>query len=384
MTKEKSTPANEVRAVLQRNSPSRIVYAPNYWQWFTHHQNHGLLPEEIAHCTSQWEMIRHLGLDGFSRNVYCDPAACWFGGLSGPVWDGVEVEVRRRTEGRDTVTEKVYHTKAGELTERLRFVFDESTLVQEKYLLDDYASQMDAFEEVVRARTWCFDRKKFSDVRDTMGDGGIVNAGELFSPLKLLHLAAGAADAVFLMEDFPERCKELMREHEEAQLQLVGQMLEGGVESMIAMDNLDSMFHSPRAIGDCSAGYYERVSGKCHEAGATFFIHACGRQKAILPLIASLGVDGLEGVAFSPLGDVELDEAMRLTGDRFIMTGGISAMETERFQSREEVSRYVGSLLGRMLPYGNRFMLSASCNTSIRTPWPVIVWFRDAWREFGS
>ena len=41
------------------------------------------------------------------------------------------------------------------------------------------------------------------------------------------------------------------------------------------------------------------------------------------------------------LGDVQLDEAMRLTGDRFLITGGISAMETETFRSADEVRLFV-------------------------------------------
>ena len=44
-----------VEAVLARKTPPRMVYAPNYWQWFAHHQNHGLLPEEIAHWPNQTE-----------------------------------------------------------------------------------------------------------------------------------------------------------------------------------------------------------------------------------------------------------------------------------------------------------------------------------------
>ena len=100
-------------------------------------------------------------------------------------------------------------------------------------------------------------------------------------------------------------------------------------------------------------------------------------------MIDALGVDGLEGVAFPPLGDVRLDEAMELTSDRFLITGGISAKETEGFRSADEVRRYVEDLVGRIRPYAHRFMLAASCNTSIRTPWKVIRWFRDAWREFA-
>jgi uroporphyrinogen-III decarboxylase len=156
------------------------------------------------------------------------------------------------------------------------------------------------------------------------------------------------------------------------------------VQAVMSMDNLDSAFHPPRYVERWSASYYERASRLCREAGAAFFIHACGRQRANLPLIASLGVDGLEGVAYPSLGDVQLDEAMRLSGELLIITGGISAMETERFKTYDEVRRYVEELLTRLRPYRHRFMLSASCNTSIRTPWKAIEWFRDAWREFGN
>ena len=130
--------------------------------------------------------------------------------------------------------------------------------------------------------------------------------------------------------------------------------------------------------------FYEKASRICHEHGSLFFIHACGRQRANLELMVSLGVDGLEGVAFPPLGDVELDEAMRLTGDRFIITGGISAQEFERLKTREEVFRYVRQLFERMRPYAHRFVLSASCNTPYSAPWETIRHLRDAWLEYGG
>jgi len=360
------------------------VFAPNYWQWFTHHRNHGQLPEEIRHLESQLELIRHLGLDVFSRNVYCDPTSCWFGGLAEELLDGVELHVQRRCEGRDVITEKTYHTKSGILTERLRFVFSESILVQEKFLLDDFNAQLDAFGELVRGRRWRFDRALYQQWERRLSDDGLINAGELFSPLKLLHMAAGQVGAVFLLEDHVERCREWLATHQAAQLDLVRQMIEAGVTAMISMDNLDSSFHPPRYLEGYSASFYEQASRLCHAAGTAFFIHACGRQRSLLPLVASLGVDGLEGVAYPPLGDAPLDEAFRLAGERLIIMGGISAMETEQFESRDQVRRYVENLFERLRPYFHRFMFSASCNTSIHTPWQVIKWFRDAWREFGS
>lgn len=370
-------------AVLRRQMPPRFVYAPNCWQWFAHHLNHGILPAEIAHCRTQLDLIRHLGLDVFSRNIYCDQQHRWFGGLAAEVGDGIEVHEQIEADGRDRVITRTYRTRKGDLTERQRYVFSESTLVQEVFLLDASNPNLEAFGALMEGRRWRFDAAQHREWQRVVGDDGIVNAGELHSPLKLLHFAAGADNAVFLLEDHPERCREWMARHEETQLDLVRQMLAAGVRSMASMDNLDAAFHPPHYVERYSAGFYERASRLCHEAGAVFFIHACGRQRPNLGLIASLGVDGLEGVAYPTLGDVELDEAMRLSGERLILTGGISAMETEWFRTADDVRRYTEDLFRRMRPYRHRFMLSASCNTSIRTPWMVLQWFRDAWREFG-
>jgi Uroporphyrinogen decarboxylase (URO-D) len=376
-----ATPATQVRRVLQRRRPDRVVYAPNYWQWFAHHRNHGLLPPEIAHCRTQLDLIRHLGLDVFSRNVYCDQSHCWFGGLAEEVWDGVEVCEDVHFEGRDRVIVRSYHTRLGTLTERQRHVFADSTLVQEKFALEGAADPLAALEELVKARRWKFAADRYAREQELAGDDGIVVAGELFSPLKALHLLAGAVETTYLIADEEERVRDLLAVHEAAQLDLARQIAVAGVPAMMAMDNLDAAFHTPEYLDKFSASFYEQAGRIAREHGSSFWIHACGRQRINLRRIDALGVDGLEGVAYPPLGDIELDEVMRLTSERFLITGGISAIETEKFQSAGEVRRYVGGLMERMRPYSHRFMLAASCNTSIRTPWKVIEWFRDAWRE---
>jgi uroporphyrinogen-III decarboxylase len=211
----------------------------------------------------------------------------------------------------------------------------------------------------------------------------MVVAGEFFSPLKMFHMTLGLADTTYFVVFHPEKAAELAAVHEAAQLELMREMLEGGVEVCMSMDNLDSMFHPPEHVELFSASYYEKASALCHRYGAKFFIHACGQQKANLPLISSLGVDGLEGVAYPPLGDVQLEEAFGLVHDRFILTGGVSAHETERLKTRDEIFDYTEDLFNRMQPFANRFVFSASCNTAINTPWETIKHFRDAWLEFG-
>lgn len=386
MEAQTATPTrkSQVLRVLARQRPDRFVYAPNYWQWFSHQLNHSLLPPELAHCRTQLDFIQHLGLDVFSRNVYSDQQHGWIGGLSEEIWEGVEVREQVQADGRDRVFTKTYVTRRGTLTERLRYVFAESTLVQEVFTLDGAADPLGALEELLRARHWRFRPERYDEEQARVGEDGLVVAGELWSPLKALHFLAGAVNATYLIADDEPRVRELLQSHEDAHLDLVRQIAEAGVPAMMSMDNLDTAFHPPAYVEAFSASFYEKASRIAHEHGSTFFIHACGRQRANLKLIDSLGVDGLEGVAFPPLGDVQLEDVMNLTSDRFIVTGGISAMETEKFQSFGEVRQYLENLYSRMRPFAHRFMLAASCNTSTCTPLRTLQWFRDAHRELSE
>ena len=374
----------EVQAVLGHRRPKRIVYAPNYWQWFSHHQRHGTLPEELSGCDDQLDMIRHLGLAVFSRNIYCDQLRGWYGGLCEIDWQDVGMSETETADGDDLVIDRVFRTPAGDLTQRQRYRHNQSTLVEEKHIVDDYEMQLDRYEKLVAGRRWRFIPERYQRVRQRVGVDGVVIAGELHSPLKMLHYDMGPEAAIYLLMDYPERAAELMAMHESAQLDLVRQIAEAGCPAMMSMDNLDSAFHPPSYVENYSASFYEKASRICHEHGSTFFIHACGQQKANLKLIASLGVDGLEGVTSSPLGDVRIEEAMELTGDPFIITGGISAAETDRLQTRESVFTYVEHLFDRLRPYGHRFILAASCNTAFTTRWETLLHFRDAWREYGE
>jgi uroporphyrinogen-III decarboxylase len=388
MTATAAAPAglrpSALAAVLDRRRPARIPYAPNYWQWFAHQRNQGLLPTELAGCPDQLALIRGLGLDVFSRNLYCDEQRGWFGGLAEAVHDGVECCEREWFDGPDRLLERTYRTRAGDLSERLRYVFAESTLVQEKFLVTDIPRELDALAALLEARRWRFQPDRYEAWRARVGDDGQVIAGELYSPLKLLHLVAGPVETTYLLNDHPERAAELLARHEAAMLDLARQITAAGVRVVMAMDNLDSAFHPPRLVEQCSASFYEQASRLCHASGSLFFIHACGRQRVNLGRIASYGVDGLEGVAFPPLGDVELEEAMRLSGDRMILTGGISAAEFQRLDTRVEVFGYVNDLFRRMKPFAHRFILSASCSTPYTAPWETLLHFRDAWREYGT
>ncbi|MSU65042.1 MAG: hypothetical protein EXS38_02825 [Opitutus sp.] len=74
---------------------------------------------------------------------------------------------------------------------------------------------------------------------------------------------------------------------------------------------------------------------------------------------------------------------MTLSGDRLIISGGISAAEFERRRTRAQVFDHVRRLVQRMTPFAHRSILSASCATSYSALRPILQHFHDAGREFG-
>ena len=372
----------EIEKILAHEQPSRFVYAPNYWQWFKHQTSHNQLPDEISHCNTLLDLYNYLGVDIFSRNIYSDPEKYWFGGICDEVLDNFEIFERKTLSGKDRIISREYRTSGGILDEKLTYIFNESTLVQTKFLVNDYVKDYEVFRHFLENRRWELNIDKFNSISRSVGENGLVIAGEFFSPLKMLHLAMGPVNTVYFLMEYPEKARELVLLHEMAQLKCIEQTVKKGVRVVMAMDNLDTMFHPPDYVEEYSSSFYKKASEICHSKGALFFIHACGQQKDNLKLISSYGVDGLEGVASPPLGDVMLDEAMRCTQEDFIITGGISAMETRDLKTRDEIFDYVEKLFRKMLPNKNRFIFSSSCNTAIDTSWETIKNFRDAWLAF--
>lgn len=78
------------------------MYAPNYWQWFELHKNHDVLPDEMKHYETQLDLIRFLGLDVMSRNIYCNQKDYWFGSICDEYFEGgVEKVTSKYTKNND-------------------------------------------------------------------------------------------------------------------------------------------------------------------------------------------------------------------------------------------------------------------------------------------
>ena len=366
-----------ILSVLQGEIPDRVPFSPNIWQWYEYQKLHGLLPAELESCRNQLDVQKLMGVDIFSRNLLTDIRTDWFGGHAKVTYRDVEVKERKVGD----IREVTYLTPAGALTESFEFQAEGCTMVQRDYLFKDFETEFPAWKALFLDRDFAFDKASFEDLSASVGDDGLVIAGEITCPLKQLHILARSDTAAFLLYDHEPEMMELMEIYADKALRLIEEMVTSGVKAVMTMDNLDSTFYPPPHFERYCSAFYSRATEICHRHGAFFFSHACGQQKNILPLVTGCGINGLEGIAFPPLGDVELWEAKQ-AGDQFIVDGGLSAVQLEGEISTEQAEAYISDLFRKMRPL-DRFILSMSCNTSIKTSWDTLRRYRDAWLKFS-
>jgi len=319
-----------------------------------------------------------LGVDIFSRNLITDIRTDWFGGHSWTLYHQVEVDDRREGDVRKIT----YQTSQGSISQAFQFQEGGCTLVQHEYLFKDFDQEYACWKALFEDREFEFDLESYKELCRRVGEDGLVIAGEVTCPLKQLHIFARSDITAFLLYDHEPEMMELMEIYAEKALRLIQEMVSAGVKVVMTMDNLDSTFYPPPHFERYCAGFFSRAAEICHENGAFFFSHACGQQKSILSHVTECGIDGLEGIAFPPLGDVELWEA-KGAGDRFIVEGGLSAVQLEGHVSKEDAEAYVSRLFNKMKPL-DRFIFSMSCNTSIKTSWDTLRRYRDAWLKFSQ
>lgn len=374
------TPRQRIETLLAGGEPDSIIYSPNIWQWFNHHKAHGTLPSQLEHCESLLDAHLVMGEDCFSRNLAADNVEEWYGGFTKPRFDNT-VSCLIIRDGHKKSLE--YATHAGTLTEEFFFEHQSSTLIQRKFLLEGMSPNLEAFKYLVAARHFDFDKNRWDNFESRIGQAGMNICGCWCNPLKLFHFAADPANTVFILMDQPEIAQDIMEIHTEIVLESVKQAIAGGVKVLMTMDNLDTNFYPPPYFEKYCVPFFRRLTDLCHASDVKVFSHACGQVRELLPLCADCGLDGLEGVTPPPLGNVELYEAITLTGNRFICNGGITPLTQKAMKSRQDCFDFTHNVF-KHLKNRRAFIYSMSCNTAIDTSYDVVRWFGDAARQISK
>jgi uroporphyrinogen-III decarboxylase len=369
-----------------------VPFAPNIYQWFYYHLVNHSLPPELAEAQHPFDALRHLGADILSRwdTMWCTKTAYTAGTYSEEYigesdWDRPLVTAFNTYPPHCTERRRQFATPYGTLTQNWAYMPEAGADFETKYWWTDW-DEFEAIRYMLEARRYAFDAQEFQQWVERVGDDGVVMLNITESPLKALHWLAGPQNATYFILDHPEEMKALARVHQEQALALLNEVVATpGADIFICLDDMDSMFYPPYFYRDYCQDFFTQAAEVIHQHGKHLMVHACGRSKALLPLVGEARIDALEGVTPRPMGDVQLNTVRAMTGyEHFTLNGGMDPPHQELTEQAEPIlHEYVRDLF-QSLPDKRHFVFASSCNTSPLTPWQNLCYFRDAAREFGA
>lgn len=381
-----------ILAAFAGEAPDAVPFAPNVYQWFYNHQREGTLPAELAQARHPIDVLRSLGADILvrwdtqraTRAIYAhgDYREEYLGSI--PTTVPVTTAFNVYPSGRDTCRRSIA-TPYGTLSETWVYSRDSGADFCTEFLWkrwDEYA----AVRYLLESREYVLDHDLFLYWDRLIGDDGLPMVHLTQTPLKTFHWLAGQQNATLFMVDHPDEMKALATIHVERVLRLLHGVVEKPFARVfISLDNLDVMFYSPALYRLFCADFFAQLADVIHSHGKYLVVHACGKNRRLLPLVGASHVDCLEGITPPPFGDVLLPEARALSGYAgFTVNGGIDlAMQELQEDAAARIHDYTRSLFAGM---GNKrhFIFASSCNTSPLTPWSNLIHFRDAAREYGE
>jgi hypothetical protein len=383
------TGRERILATLAGHTPDRVPFVPNLWQWFHVNQASGTLPDELKHTTTPIEALRTLGADVMSKfdgialveRLDTCPLTVAFEDDGGqkPLWTSFTT-----FEGGNLRRERL-ETPHGPLTHTWKYEPETGAPFEAKHWWTDFDREFPAVHAWLQDGAWTLDRAALRRGLANVGDDGIVLCQLLPTPLKKFHWLAGPESASFFITDHPREMRELARCHEARALAALEEVVDlDGVWAFEWPENLDSLFYSPALFREFCLPAMRQAARIVHARGKYLFAHACGRLKALAPLILEAEVDCVEGQAHPPIGDWRLDEARALS-DRLIVCGGMTAHEQEWTgpEAAARIERHVRDLFAS-LGDRRRFLFASGCNTSPRTPFANLLAFRDAALKHGQ
>jgi hypothetical protein len=382
------TGQQRILATLAGEAADRVPFVPNIWQWFHVNRVTGRLPGELQGMHDPIEVLRHMGADLFSkfdgkvvreRLGVCRRQVIHEGEpTDASLWTSF-TDMAGRMIRRDRI-----ETPHGKLSQAWHYAPEAGAPFEAEHWWKDFDRDYPAIRAWMQDRRFEIDRAELTQGLQKIGSDGVILFQLLPSPLKQLHWLAGQEQATLFIADHPQEMHALAEIHAQQSLRLLEEAVAlPGIWIYEVPDNLDSAFYSPRVFRAFCLNHYRRMAEMLHARGKYLFVHACGRLRALAPLIVESNLDSVEGQPHPPLGDWHLHEA-RAYSSRLILCGGMTAHEQEWTGpgTRQRLAAHVQTLFAS-LGDRRRFLFGSGCNTSPAAPYENLLALRDAALEFG-
>ena len=202
------------------------------------------------------------------------------------------------------------------------------------------------------------DVEAFQGMRARIGEDGLVVMG-LGDGLCFPNDMLGTEYCSLLWASEPDVIHSLVRMAAERVYDVVQEACRAGVDCFrIVGGEYATQLMGQRAWDDLVAPFDGPLVEMIHSHGAVVHYHNHGNMRRFLELIAALEIDSLDPIEQPPYGDMEMDEAAALIGDRVCLVGGLDDMEVLETRGVDEVRRLGADLIERVGSCG--FMLGGT------------------------
>lgn len=296
----------EILARFSGEATEQPFYLPDLTLWYSWHQSRGTLPDK-------WQSY---SLPEVARALH---APVW---LAARPWrietPGVEVVTIEENGKRVIRTE----TSRGVLEARWTLMGHNGDWWQTEYPVKT-KQDLAAALELVESRSYVVDASKLDYLEPMVGDDGVLAIEIPRRPYSdVLHELLGWSEGLLLLSE--PALEEIIAILESKLQDLVRAVAALPGQLVLAPDNLDGQFIPPPAFKAHLADSYRLTAQALHQQGKYLVVHVGGPIRHLLAPLAEAGVDGVEGIAGPPQGDVTLAQAREIAGPGLTLWGGIS------------------------------------------------------------
>lgn len=163
------------------------------------------------------------------------------------------------------------------------------------------------------------------NIQQKIGDSGIYAHSLSPSPVqRLLEYEMGVINFNYLVADHPDEIKELldiMHECRKQEYEILSRRTT--IECIIPMENTSTAMISPEQYEKYSLPQLSDYVDIIHRYNKKAILHMCGHLNALLHIIKETGLDGVNALTPSPVGDTIIKDALDVLGEDIIILGGI-------------------------------------------------------------
>lgn len=218
------------------------------------------------------------------------------------------------------------------------------------------ADDLPAAEALVNARRYILKPEGLEEAVSAVGGDGVLALELPMQPFSdLLHTLLGWGEGLLLLAGHKGTIRDMLDVLDARLAELAGAVARLPGDVLLAPDNLDGQYISPRYFREFMASGYRNVADAARTTGKPLVVHAGGPIRRLLPLLAEAGVSAVEGIAGPPQSDATLAEARAAAGPALTLWGGIPQDFLLADHEEAEFERAVGDALreaqgdGRMI-----------------------------------